>query len=260
MKLGASYNLFDGEELLESSINSIRNNVDYISVVYQDVSNSGTKNDISVLPLLEDLKNKKLIDEYFKYFPSGYYGSHQNELTKRNIGLLLSKNNGCTHHISMDTDEFYDKSEFKKLKKLIEENNYDSSYCQMLTYFKNSKYVQDPPEEYYVSLIFKIIGDYEYVFNHPSPVLVDPTRRMNGREKPLICSRDQIQMHHLSNVRKNYRKKLENSSAYPNYKDMVEQLVDFYNKWDFSKSNMVLTNNKKFFTVKEVEDLFNIKF
>ena len=39
MKIGVSYNLFDGEELLESSIKSIRKNVDYISVVYQTISN-----------------------------------------------------------------------------------------------------------------------------------------------------------------------------------------------------------------------------
>ncbi len=41
MKLGVSYNLFDGEELLEKSILSIRENVDYISVVFQMVSNLG---------------------------------------------------------------------------------------------------------------------------------------------------------------------------------------------------------------------------
>lgn len=48
MKVGISYNLFDGEELLESSIKSIRDNVDYISVVYQTVSNFGN-------PCSEDL-------------------------------------------------------------------------------------------------------------------------------------------------------------------------------------------------------------
>ena len=41
MKLGVSYNVFDGEELLESSIKSIRDNVDHISVVYQTISNFG---------------------------------------------------------------------------------------------------------------------------------------------------------------------------------------------------------------------------
>ena len=31
MKLGVSYNVFDGEELLECSIRSVRENVDYVS-------------------------------------------------------------------------------------------------------------------------------------------------------------------------------------------------------------------------------------
>ena len=35
MKLGAAYNVFDGEELLENSIVSIRPEVDYVVVVYQ---------------------------------------------------------------------------------------------------------------------------------------------------------------------------------------------------------------------------------
>ena len=43
MKLGLAYNLFDGEELLEYSLRSIRNNVDYISVQYQEISNHGEK-------------------------------------------------------------------------------------------------------------------------------------------------------------------------------------------------------------------------
>ena len=43
MKLGVSYNLFDGEELLENSIKCIRDSVDHISVVYQSTSNFGEK-------------------------------------------------------------------------------------------------------------------------------------------------------------------------------------------------------------------------
>jgi len=58
MKIGVSYNLFDGEELLESSIKSIRKNVDYISVVYQTVSNFGNPCDEGLVPLLEELKSK----------------------------------------------------------------------------------------------------------------------------------------------------------------------------------------------------------
>ena len=38
MKIGACYMVFDGEELLEFSIKSIRNSIDFISVTYQDFS------------------------------------------------------------------------------------------------------------------------------------------------------------------------------------------------------------------------------
>jgi hypothetical protein len=41
MKLAASYNFFNGEELLEKSITNLRTLVDHISVVYQQQSNLG---------------------------------------------------------------------------------------------------------------------------------------------------------------------------------------------------------------------------
>ena len=41
MKLGVAYNVFDGEELLEYSIKSIKAFVDFIVVVAQETSNYG---------------------------------------------------------------------------------------------------------------------------------------------------------------------------------------------------------------------------
>lgn len=38
MKLGISINLFDGEELLKPLLVNIRPHVDYINIVYQEVS------------------------------------------------------------------------------------------------------------------------------------------------------------------------------------------------------------------------------
>ncbi|MFM6972171.1 MAG: hypothetical protein ACKOXJ_00940 [Alphaproteobacteria bacterium] len=43
MKLGITYNLFDGEELLESSVKSVRESAEHINVVYQTTSNWGEK-------------------------------------------------------------------------------------------------------------------------------------------------------------------------------------------------------------------------
>ena len=63
MILGASYNIFDGEELLEGSIKSIRDKVDYVSVVYQNVSNFNNNASENLDVVLKKLKDEKLIDE-----------------------------------------------------------------------------------------------------------------------------------------------------------------------------------------------------
>jgi hypothetical protein len=127
MKLGVSYNLFDGEELLEGSIKQIRQHVDYVSVVYQKISNFGNPCNSELIPLLEKLKSDGLIDELFEYSPKVNKGGHFNEMQKRNIGLALSQGANCTHHMSMDSDEYYLSSEFESLKKIIIEGDYDSS-------------------------------------------------------------------------------------------------------------------------------------
>ena len=112
MKIGVSYNLFDGEELLEGSIKCIREEVDYISVVYQTVSNFGNPCDEDLVSLLERLKSEGLVDELFEYKPRVNKGGHYNEITKRNIGVSLSLGESCTHHMSMDSDEYYLLDEF----------------------------------------------------------------------------------------------------------------------------------------------------
>ena len=231
MKLGVSYNLFDGEELLESSIKQIRNLVDYVSVVYQTKSNYGNPCSSELISLLQQLKLDGLINELVEYVPVINQGPHFNEVEKRNLGLLLSKKFGCTHHMSMDSDEIYLTSQFLKLKELVSNGQYDSSYCQMLTYYKSWEYILDPPEEYFVSLIYKINENSKYVFGDNSPVLVDPTRRMSNIVKPLILDRNLIQMHHGSFIRNDIRKKFTNSSALVNFKNDVESLINYYNEW-----------------------------
>ena len=65
MILGVSYNIFDGEEVLEGSIKQIRDQVDFISVVYQTKSNFGNTADSNLVPLLENLKSRGLIDKLY---------------------------------------------------------------------------------------------------------------------------------------------------------------------------------------------------
>jgi hypothetical protein len=256
MKLGVSYNLFDGEELIESSIKCIRNDVDFISVIYQTTSNFGNTCSESLVPLLNNLKEKGMIDEMVKYNPSIKNGGHYNEITKRNLGLYLSENAGCTHHMAMDSDEFYTEEQFKYLKKIMIDGDYDSSACQMVTYYKNPIYRLEPKEEYYVPLIYKIRNNIEYVFAHQFPVLVDPTRRMNP-EKCKIFTRDEIEMHHMSYIRKNLRMKLNNSSAKSNFKS-IDKIVNYYDKWEYPQKALLGGIPDKYYEIVKVEKLFNI--
>ena len=256
MKLGVSYNVFDGEELLEGSINQIRSEVDYISVVYQTISNFGDKCDENLIKHLEDLKSKGLVNEIYEFFPSSFNGSG-NEKSKRNIGLNLSKNNGCTHHMSMDTDEYYDLEQFKYLKRIMVEGNFDSSACQMMTYYKEPIYRLEPKEEYFVSLIFKIRDGIE--FNSVGfPVVVDPTRRMvcgNFRK----FTRGEIEMHHMSYVRKNINKKMNNSSAKGNFQGAIPMLTEYFNKWQFGKKALMPGKPPREYDIIKTENKFDIK-
>lgn len=256
MKLGVSYNVFDGEELLESSIKSIRNNVDYISVVYQTVSNFGNPCDPELVPLLEKLKHEKLIDEIFEYKPKVNKGGHFNEITKRNIGLSLSEGANCTHHISMDSDEFYLDSEFKYMKNIMEDPQWDSCVCKMKTYFKDPTFEIRPMNEYYVSLMFKIRRGVEFNFGIPFPVLVDPTRRMEPGNCR-IFDRSEIEMYHMSYVRKNIKSKLINSSSNSAFKD-VDLFLEMYENYQLGDTFFTTTppGNEKTILV---DNKFNIK-
>lgn len=255
MKLGVSYNVFDGEELLEGSINQIRSEVDYISVVYQTKSNLGNDCNDGLVELLERLLSEKKIDHIEEYKPN-LTNPYVNEITKRNLGLELSRNNSCTHHMSMDTDEYYETKQFKKLKNIINNYGFDSSFCQMKTYYKNWEYQLDPPEDYYVSLIFKIKPDVKYVLGYPTPVLVDPTRRMSNISNPLILKRSDIEMHHGSYIRNNIRKKLTNSSSIAAFVKEIDKIVNHFENWVYPDEILWGGSPSKLLKVKKIDNLF----
>jgi hypothetical protein len=256
MRLGISYNLFDGEELITDSIKTLRDNVDYISVIVQRVSNFGLPAKDNLKELLVKLKQEKLIDEIYLYIPN-MNNPHQDETIKRQIGLELSRNNACTHHLSIDTDEFYDIEEFKKAKDVIELNNFDSSSCQMQSYYKKAIYQVYPAETYYVPFIYKIRDNIGFEFNSNFPTFVDPTRRMQpGKHK--IFTRDELQMHHMTYVREDISIKLSNSSARSNFKN-VDKIINYYNNYEYPQKALFIGAGETYFDVNIVENKFNIK-
>jgi len=229
MKLGVSYNVFDGTENLRKSIERIRGSVDFISVVCQEKSYYGNIIKEEDKKNVYDLLNDGLINCVYWSENKEYKSPLLNEINKRNIGLRLSKKNGCTHHISMDCDEIYCQYQFEKAKKIA--NKYDTTFCGLVTYYGDEEHVFEVPEDYFVSFIFRIDERmFERIVKYP--LRVDPSRKVFPKNY-FIFERENLEMQHYSWIRNDIRWKLENSSARINHNDTkIEKIVNYYNNWN----------------------------
>ena len=247
MRLGVSYNVFDGEELLEESITKIRDNVDFICVVYQNTSNFGEFRD-DLEPFLYDLKGRGLIDYLYLYNPKEIKGKHRgelNEVIKRNIGRdICVKVANCSHHITMDCDEIFVPDEFKWAKNQVIENDYDTTYVSYDNYYKNRNLIisqksfmketkQRTMNLGYMSFIVKC--DERNYDVGLTPLILDPTRTIDCKDFHIFNRRD-IKMHHYSYIRKNeesLRRKLNNTSFNQVQKseESIERIVKDFNNY-----------------------------
>ena len=261
-RLGVVYNLFDGEELLEDSVKTIRPLVDYITIVYQVVSNFGENNNSSEViskRLLED----GLVDNIIRYEPEVLYldngevfweSGTRNELVKRNIGLNDCRDNFCTHLLMMDCDEFYTPNQFNSAYKEIAEGNYDTSFCQMVTYYKEPNYRLEPKEKYYVPFIIKLNENTEYKIHEDYPLQIDRTRQTKVGNC-IVFDRDELEMHHFSFIRKDIAKKFNNSSSvFP--KEEVQICIDNFN--NFKLGGRAILLGERIYDVVETDNLFNL--
>tara|TARA_A100001201_G_scaffold141828_2_gene138262 strand:+ start:259 stop:1074 length:816 start_codon:yes stop_codon:yes gene_type:complete len=237
MKLGVCYNVFDGEELLESSITCIREYVDFVVVVGQEVSNFGERYD-DLLPELLRLKNQGLIDYIHKFIPVEIDGKHRgivNEALKRNIGKDICLKAGCTHNITMDCDEMYISKEFEKAKNKVEELDVDTSYITYDNYYKKP-YFRRVEQKNLPYTTFIVKCDERKYSKGISAVNVDPTRSIDCK-KYYIFNRDEIKMHHYSYMRKSeesLRRKLNNTSfrIHSEMDDKRSEIVDRYMNYE----------------------------
>ena len=261
MKFGVCYNLFDGEELLEDSINCIRNYVDYISVIYQTKSNWGDDCSKDLVKILVDLKSRELIDDMVEY--KNIENNPQiNETNKRNLGIKLSIQNGCSHHMSLDCDEFFLTTEFENLIKYHKDNPDKITYLSLVPYYKDTKYLvlSEKYDKLYISGFFPI--KYIFILGYDSPVLTDPTRRVNlsNLNDIVILNKEFIKMHHLFYVRKDLYKKIYNSTSklrYGNNLTRFKEVVDHYN--NFEKNHIAMNVDGIYFNIVEIQPVIKLK-
>tara|TARA_R110000822_G_scaffold47109_4_gene125162 strand:- start:14210 stop:15013 length:804 start_codon:yes stop_codon:yes gene_type:complete len=266
MKLGISYNIFDGEEMLPFSINNLRPFAHHISVVYQTTSNYGNACNPKLVEKLEMLLGYGLIDKLFLFEPEIRYEKNgkdiswksgmYNEQQKREIGLKISRANDCDAFLSLDCDELYDPKEFKFAMDEFEKGGFDTSFTKILTYYKLPTMQLDPPEEYYAPLFYKIKTNTKYEFLDDYPVKIDRTRMVKAGHTR-VFTRKEIQMYHYAYVRHNLKSKVKNSSA---QSDVAtgDLFISFFDKWNKAEDNAQLIDGRRYGLI-QVENKFKIK-
>lgn len=210
-KLVAIFHCWDDWYLLEHSVKHIRPLVDGIIIIGSTQSNYGEYS-----PIPEEWRT----DELHVREPKFNIPMHS-ETEKRNYGIQIARDQGYTHFITMDADEFYHPIEFEKAKHIFHlEPDLLGLVCPTKVYFKSPR-LTIGFDTTLVPFIHKITPTLKHEFNRRYPyaweghnIKIDPTRSLNINEG--VKFTDYVTMKHMSWVRKDYQKKIRNSTARAN--------------------------------------------
>ena len=236
-------NAFDASELLESLITEIRNQLDYVVCIWQKESYCGNPMDKIDLEELYRLKSLGLVDELIEFKGDTLKAHREQETDKRNMGINLMREKGFSHIISADSDEFYDKDQFRAAKELINKNGWPITYWSYVNYYKDFEHYLVYPFRPFVPGICSTY--FNYTFNGPAPGPTDPTRRIMN---PLnigtyLFPDDIIRMGHGAWIRKDIRKKLVNWSAKDHFSPaLIETAVERWENWKEGDNAIMLFN------------------
>lgn len=270
MKLGVSYIVFDGIELLEYSIKPIKKYVDFLNVIYQRISWFGKKAKDEDLEELNRLKQIGLIDKLYEfknfvplnnYTQSSIVRSKGYERSKRQYGLDMCRRMECSYYLSLDVDEFYVEEQFKSAKLFIEDNKIDQSAVKYINYV-NIPIIHRGMDPSYVPFICKI--DRNSIIGRRFFVKCDPTRGVSGRGKTHIFSNNSIVMHHMETVRKDIYTKYESTTRAIFNRNETGRLVEHIRsvnedteRFDFQKIIFPKTPSQKLI---KVDNIFKIPY
>lgn len=216
MRLCAVYSIWNDWDLLSVSIDNIFQVVDGVIVVYSRKSNYGELSDPA-----DDLYFPGNV-ELFQREPMYAHPSHS-ETDKRNYGLNIAREQGYTHFVMMDADEFYEPRSFWESRIHVERFDIAGLVCRTKVYVK-SPTLTIGYDTTLVPFIHKITPGLKHEFNKSYPfawedknLRIDPTRSLNINSG---VEWSDITMHHYSWVRKDIEKKIRNSTARANLQKM----------------------------------------
>ena len=242
-KLSLTINAFDASELLEDLITEIRDQVDHVAAIWQ--KRSYWKNPMSRSDKMEldRLVEMGLINELIEFKPNYTKYSREQECDKRNMGIELMKQNGSSHILNIDADEFYDAEQFRYGKNLINQKGYGITYCSYVNYYRDFEHYLVYPFRPFVPFIHSTF--FRYTYQGPAPGPTDPTRRINNPSNlgTYIFTDGELRMGHAAWIRRDIRKKLVNWSAKNHFdKKVLEDAVERWESWKEGDNAIMLFN------------------
>lgn len=197
--------------MLFKSLDAVQPLVDGVVIVYSETSNFGEKGATPFLLQAAEVESVYQVEPNLKITP------RENETYKRNYGLHIAREQGYTHFLTMDADEFYEPEPFLKAKeRFLNEPNLAGLVCQCQTYFKSPQ-LTIGLDTTLVPFIHKLTPTIRHEFNKRYPfawegnqIRIDPTRSLNINSG---VERTDLIMHHYSWIRKDFNKKIRNSTA-----------------------------------------------
>ena len=246
MKLAYNINAFDCSELIGPIISEIRDQLDYVTCIWQKKSYWKNPIDHKDMEELQRLKSIGLVDELIEFKPNFVDYSRNQECAKRNMGIELMRQKGYSHVISADADELYDREQFKEAKEKINKNGWPITYCSYVNYYRDFEHYLVYPFRPFVPFIHSTF--FNYMMDGPAPGPTDPTRRINN---PLnigtyLFEDNEIRMQHLAWVRKSIRKKLVNWSAKNHFpKELIDKAVERWENFKEGQDAIMLFNVPK---------------
>lgn len=199
-------------DLLPHSIKNIRPLVDKVIVVWSETSNYGEKDDAIKLMADENCDEKVF---FYNFEPDLKKYPVDNERAKRNFGLQIAREQKATHFLMLDGDEFYKYSDIKAVR----DNFTGNSVCATQVYFAKPT-LTIGLDTTLVPFIHQLTPKLKFEWNRKYPhafvngqIKIDPTRQMNINDGVVMSP---VIMHHYSWIRKDFKKKIRNSTARTN--------------------------------------------
>ena len=249
--IAACYTVFNGEELLEASMQQMADSVDFFVICYQEISNKGDKN----TGLGDKLKqlSPKFNCFFQEYLPNLRTNTKENERIKHQLMLDMARSCGAKHVILAACDHFYDKNQ---LNYAIRESivcDYDVTFTRMFTYYKKPTWQIHPPETYFMPLVIKLHPQTAISAVIKYPVLVDPSVKVNTCSRWHLFIMDECALHHYSMVRLDIKSKFKNAAASIRWSQaQVDQFITEYEKAAIGNSISYFQGRK----IVEVENYF----